>query len=154
MSCTLFSKASYDALANRPTIRLMHRDLLAYHYETPAAFVAALFEFNAAAFLDRYGEGAAADVEQARVEEHIDGDFLPFLNCDRFGSEPLVLAMLHRLLGRIHYQVCDTTNFELLEMTRHLHWCQHWVADQMANVINQRIPQSELNQLSDPRRRQ
>jgi len=143
MSCILFTKASYAALAPKITTSAMHRDLLQHYYPTPEAFTTALWKLNVQAFNDRYEGRYAEDVETARETNEVDDEFQKFIKADRYGCEPLALVALHRLLGRISYQVSDANNYRELPLYWHLEWCQHWVADKMAALITQRFAATE-----------
>src|SRR5690242_15951159 len=118
MSCILYSKASYLALAKTPIVQAMWRDRFAHHYDSAESMMTALHELNVRAYCTRYErEDYDANMAVADLDLGICYEFCDLLDCH---SEPLVYAELYHLLGRIEYQCCDIDDPRIDEMYNRL----------------------------------
>jgi hypothetical protein len=139
MSCILYNKASYDALARTPTFQSLWRDLFAStYYESPEAFAAALFELNARAFRDRYREDieTSEEVQAARIDTNVER-FAETVRVGREACSPRALAALWSAFKSIEYQCSDAHDAHDLETYWHLGWAKDWCARAMCEQIEQ-----------------
>jgi Large polyvalent protein associated domain 29 len=102
MSCILYSKGSYDALASLESFRQTWWAVASVGFDSPESFASTLFELNCTAFGDRY-QNAGEEIESAREDSTVDYAFSE--TSDDFKG-------LHSLLKGIDYQCSDAHDYE------------------------------------------
>jgi hypothetical protein len=147
MSCILYNKDSYDALARCGTVEIFRREVVASYYRTPRALTDALFELNLKAYCDRYN--ADMETERGNYSDQgnrwIDETFEDLIAAEKHPSQSAALrwAEAFRLLSRIEYQCSDADDYQTNDVARHLGWFMNWAARRMADHIVLTVTKSE-----------
>lgn len=134
MSCILYLKGAYLAIAKTGTFRAAWTAVASEVFLTPECFADALFELNARAYQDRYGSGPQAteilpEIEAARADISDDYEFSEFITAEE--SEPgEAFTALFTLLGRISYQCSDAHDYETDAVGLLLETAKTWAAGQ------------------------
>jgi hypothetical protein len=131
MSCILFSKASYDAIAKTPTVSNMWNEMLTCSYSSPKEYTDALFNLNKQAYKDRY---SIDHVDDDINSDPIDYEFDDFLNADPKKDDKTTLAHFYKLLSRIQYQCSDVDDYQTNDIYKHLRWAMEWAADRLCRL--------------------
>jgi hypothetical protein len=137
MSCILYNKASYSALAHSPLFWSAWRDLLMSYYDTPELAAEAFFNLNVKAFCDRYEGRYEEEREGAAASPHIDSVFADYIKAEKTGRRELALAALWTLFKGIEYQCSDADNHNDIPEYWRLGWIKDWAGREMVKYIEE-----------------